>query len=446
MTPIGVDLDAVERVLEAGTPHDARPSRLRRCGILIPAWYEAIDAMAMGWKRGSEDDARCGRKDVRLHDLEGDLRPDLVEEHVSGLARPAPLHHHRLRTLPRRRVEEKNGTPLRRCGGLRLCIDPRVYSRRQDLESGVLLARGDGERFAVTMSRVVVRRGQARSREDVVELVEEDLLPRASELAGGVGAAERPRRERAPALRREQPALRQAVRALDLGVRRVAARCVILEVVHQRGEDLGVLRDGGGERVDRAEARVRLRRILVERTQAGDGLPARTSAVVADAITQDGVRQSELPCLLRGLAYEIAEIVLPGSVVPREDGSPARGCRRVPATRRTARATSSRPLPVGRSSRCRNRSSRGSAGAPRCGRSCPGSSPCARRRRASRGTTVCRTGHGGRRTRPPARCNRAAPTSRRSRASARRLRTSGSLRKAPVPPPRSTRTSRPPRG
>ena len=106
-------------------------------------------------------------------------------------------------------------------------------------------------------------------------------------------------------------------------MRRVAARRVMLQIVDQRREGFRIALDGGTKRVDRAEDRVRLRRIVAERTQAGDALLRRSAAMVAHAVADDRVGEPEVPGLLGGPAYQVAEIVLPlgecpvGGRIPR---------------------------------------------------------------------------------------------------------------------------------
>ena len=74
--------------------------------------------MAVGWERRREVDARSGRKDVGLPELEGDVPTGLVQEPVPLLARPAPLHRHGVGPLPGGRIEEDDpATPFAASGG-----------------------------------------------------------------------------------------------------------------------------------------------------------------------------------------------------------------------------------------------------------------------------------------------------------------------------------------
>jgi hypothetical protein len=224
-----VEIDPVESILEGSGCLRARSvtaRRLRRGAGL--ARNQPVDAIAVGWERRLEADARPGGKDVRLFELEGDVPTRVVQESVSRLTRPAPLHLHAVGALPGRGIEEEDGAPFRRLRRIRGALDPRVDASGERLESGVLETARRGERIAEAIARVLVGGGQAGARQGVVELIEEDLLPGAAELFDRVGAAEREGSEGAPAFGRQEPVLGQAIQTLDLGMRGVAARCVML--------------------------------------------------------------------------------------------------------------------------------------------------------------------------------------------------------------------------
>ena len=121
-----------------------------------------------------------------------------------------------------------------------------------------------------------------------MELVEQQQLPGVGELPGFDGQVERQSGKREPALGAHQGVLGLAVQPLDTGVGGIAARRMVLQIVLHDGKRIGLACDGCGERLDAAEDGVRLGRILMQRADTGDILLRRPSAVVADAVADDG--------------------------------------------------------------------------------------------------------------------------------------------------------------
>ena len=94
------------------------------------------------------------------------------------------------------------GRPLAASGGSVVLSIRASDLRGERLERGILETGRHGERIAEAIARVSVGRGQARARQGVVKLIEEDLLPGAGEVFSWVLAAEREGSQGAPAFGR----------------------------------------------------------------------------------------------------------------------------------------------------------------------------------------------------------------------------------------------------
>ena len=137
--------------------------------------------------------------------------------------------------------------------------------------------------MAVLVPGVVVGRRDGRSRQNVVELVEQYGLPGLGQLGRGVGRAPEMGGHAAPALGGQQQVLGATVPALDPRVSRVAAHRMVLEISHVRGQ---VGAAGHGVEVA-ARARRLQAQAVVGGIKAADTVevgPRRTATVVAHAI------------------------------------------------------------------------------------------------------------------------------------------------------------------
>jgi hypothetical protein len=105
---------------------------------------------------------------------------------------------------------------------------------RDRLDRGVERVRGERGGVPDLVAGVVVGGLDRRPGERVVELVEEEQLPRARQLVVRVRARAEPVRDRAPLLGALERVLRAAVPELDPGVGRVAAGRVVLELAPDR--------------------------------------------------------------------------------------------------------------------------------------------------------------------------------------------------------------------
>ncbi len=202
---------------------------------------------------------------------------------------------------------------------------------------------GDRDRLAELVAGVDVGVLDRRTGQDVVELVEQDLLPGVAEFAPGIFESELDGADRGPALRGQDRGLRAALPLLDAGVRRVAADRVHLQVVPPdrqfrqavRAEALGELvevaaRRGQHQPAERAHAVV-----AADRVDVG---PCRAAAVVSDAVEDHGLPEIDADRAERlvDLAGHVASrtAVLVGNAV----GKHPRAVRRLPPERGAGQA------------------------------------------------------------------------------------------------------------
>src|SRR5205085_6586587 len=162
-----------------------------------------------------------------------------------------------------------------------------VDAPRDRLHSGVESIRGDRRRVPKLVARILVRGLDRRTRERVVELVEEHELPRTREIVERVVAEAERSGDRTPLLGAQEQVLGAPVPALDPRVRRVAAARVVLELAAERW-NLAVGVDAVEEPAQRAQLEPRQAAALVEVPDALEVRDRRAAAVVADAV-EDGV-------------------------------------------------------------------------------------------------------------------------------------------------------------
>ena len=216
-----------------------------------------------------------GHRRVRLRRLERHRRAGLIDEAIGGL-QPAELELDDGPKRPGVRVEHED----RECPGL----GGQVHQAAERLDREVLRAGRDRRRLAELVARVVVGRFDGRSPERVVELVEEDLLPRPGELGSRIGESGHSLRDRGPRLGRCEDVLGAPVPALDPRVRRIAAHRVVLEVLADHGQLSARLADRLEEPGGRAVAEARHGPDAIEAADAVEVLAGRAAAVVADPV------------------------------------------------------------------------------------------------------------------------------------------------------------------
>jgi hypothetical protein len=153
---------------------------------------------------------------------------------------------------------------------------------RERLDRTVERQPGNRRRVADLVARVLVRGRDRRAGERVVELVEEEELPRLRQLPERVRHPAERVGQRRPLLGAQEEVLGPSVPALDAGVRRVAADAVVLELAAMRRP--APVADGGEEPPGRAQlhgGKPAGRVEACDRVQVG---LRRAAAVVADAV------------------------------------------------------------------------------------------------------------------------------------------------------------------
>src|SRR5215208_3608375 len=184
--------------------------------------------------------------------------------------------------------------------------------------------------MADLVPRVLVRRLDRRARERVVELIEEEQLPRLGERVARVRLQPERVCHDAPLLRALEEVLRATVPALDARVRRVAAARVVLKLAAQRRG--AAVR--GREAVEEPAQRARLEPLravaLVQRLDLLQVRDRRPAAVVADAV-EDGPLLRFLRERRDRLLDVLADVVLRRAVLVRDPvGEHARAVGRLP--------------------------------------------------------------------------------------------------------------------